>query len=352
VRRLSVLALAVALAAAGCTSDGAPSGPEAGPTGSPVRLEPAGPPAPFRAATRKVPDGFSLAQCSDLRSAARSSGLAVRFAVSSDYSAYDRNGATCDFSGNVFGAEFYVSFGPQSTLRSEKERDLDPREDEGGDGSLGDISYAEDVPVFGDHTGERLDYYCYCDGQDLDYRVVQARGVRLTWITPHGKQARREPAYDALTSSMALVRSDRSTCHSRGTTALFRPPIPQTQSIDFYSSRCHIYLRPGRASLHRYAEIELRPAVTLPEQAERLRRSEHVVSVRYEPGAATLAGQQADRLTWVRVREKPGIYEAPTGRWRGVALATPEVRVTWTARPRQWRTEADDARRFFASVRP
>ena len=348
-RRLSVLLLTVALAAVGCSTDAASS--EQSPS-SEVTLVPADPPAPFHAASTKVPEGASLAQCSDLRGPNRNSGLAVRFVVPAGYSAYDRNGATCDFTAATFGTEFYVSFEPHPTLKSEKERDLDPREDEGGDDSVSDISYAADVPVFGTQTGERLDYYCYCDGQELDYRVGQARGVRLTWITPHGRRAHREPAYDAVTASMALVRSDRSTCHSRGRTALFRPPIPQTQSIDFYGDRCHVYLRPGRASLHRYAEIELRPAVTLPEQAERLRRSEHVVSVRYEPGAATLAGQQADRLTWVRVRAKPGIYEAPTGRWRGVALATPEVRVTWTARPRQWRTEADDARRFFASVRP
>jgi hypothetical protein len=268
-----------------------------------------------------------------------------------DYSAYDRNGATCDFTAAAFGTEFYVSFEPQSTLRSEKERDLDPREDEGGDGSVGNISYAADVPVYGDHTGERLDYYCYCDGQELDYRTVQARGVRLTWITPHGKQARREPAYDAVVSTMALVRSDRSTCHSRGRTALYRPPVPQTESIDFDGARCHLYLRPGRGSLHRYAEVELRPSLSLAERAERLRRNTHVASVRYEPAAALLRGQPADRLTWVVVREKPGVYDVPTGRWRGVSLATPEVRVTWTARPHQWRTEADDARRFFDSVR-
>lgn len=33
-----------------------------------------------------------------------------------------------------------------------------------------------------------------------------------------------------------------------------------------------------------------------------------------------------------------------------MALGTADLWVTWTARPRQWRTETDDARAFFDSV--
>jgi hypothetical protein len=324
--------LAAALASAGCTSG----------TASPGRA--ADPPAPFHASTTKVPDGASVAQCSDLRRPETSSGLAARFVVPPGYHATGNDGPSCSFAAGVFGTEFYVSFGPQSTLKAEKERDLDPREDEGGDDSVSDISYAADVPVFGTHTGEQLTYYCYCDGQELDYRIGQARGVRLTWVTPHGKQGRREPAYGAVTASMALVPSDRSTCRSRGRTAAFRPPIPQTESIDFYGDRCHVYLRPGRDSLLRYAEIELRPRITLAERAARLRARPHVVSVRYEPDAG--------RLTWVIVRDKVGPYGEPAGRWRAVTVGTADTWVTWSATPRQWRTESDDARRFTDSVRP
>ena len=141
---------------------------------------------------------------------------------------------------------------------------------------------------------------------------------------------------------MALVHSDESTCTSRGRTVMFQPPIPQTESIDFYTDRCHVYLRPGRASLRRYAEIELLPPTTLAQRAERLRRQKDVSRVRYEPG----------HLTWVVTREKAGQYGAPAGRWRAVTVVTDDGWATWTAHPRQWRTEADDARRFFASVRP
>jgi hypothetical protein len=343
VRRAAVLLLAVALVAAGCTGDS--EAPDAGPP--PTRAVPArvleDPPAPFRAATSTVPDGYTRAQCSDLRRPDRNSGLAVRLSVPPGYHATSRNGAGCDFTGPGFGRDLAIGVGPMPTLKSEKERNVDPFEDEGGDDSVSDISYAADVSVFGRHRGEQLTYYCYCDGQDLDVWIMQADGVRLNWTTPHGKGP------DAATSrpvrrSVGLVRSDRSTCRSRGRTVTFRPPVPQTESIDFYTDRCHLYLRPGRASLLRYAEIELHPPITLAERADRLRHRQHVTSVRYEP--------DADRLTWVTVREKPGPYQHPTGSWRAVTVATGDAWVTWSATPSQWRTEADDARRFVASVRP
>ncbi|GAA4700622.1 hypothetical protein GCM10023349_16860 [Nocardioides conyzicola] len=349
-----MLLLVVALAATGCTSDGA--GTDAvGSTdpSSPARpaAQHAEPPAPFRAATTEAPPGYVLAQCSDLRRQDKNSGLAVRFLVPPGYHATDRDGASCGF-GAGFGTEFYVGFDPRTTLKSDKETTVDPFEDEGGDDSVSDISYVADTPVYGRHRGERLDYYCYCDGQDLDERSVQARGVRLSWTTPHGQQRRHEAAYDVVTASMALVRSDRSTCRSRGRTTLFRPPIPQTESIDNYSAACHLYLRPGRNALQRYAELELRPRTTLAERAAVLRQRKHVAGVRYEPGAATLGGQPADRLVWVMVREKPGQYGEPAGRWRAVTVGTADAWATWTAPPSRWRTESKDAQRFFDSIRP
>ena len=332
-------ALACVIALAACTqADQAPSsGSTPGMTAA--RQDP----EPFRPATRVVPHGFTFTPCSDLRRPDRSSGLAVRVSVPPGYAAASRGGAGCDFTGPGFGRDLSLSIGPLETLEAVKKREVDPFEDEGGDDSVSDIAYAADVPVFGRHRGERLTYYCYCDGQDLDVWTVQARGVRLGWTTPH----RKGP--DAATSravrrSVGLVHSDRSTCRARGLTVTFRPPIPQTESIDSYRDRCHLYLRPGRASLLRYAEIEPRPSLTLAERADRLRSRRSVTDVRYEPGS--------DRLTWLTVRRKPGEFQAPTGTWRAVTVDTGDVWVTWSARPSQWRTEADDARRLVASVRP
>ncbi|MEP9362363.1 hypothetical protein ABLE68_05315 [Nocardioides sp. CN2-186] len=337
--RVAALFLVVALAAAGCSSGRSSTDPTSDPT--PTTGIPTPPPAPFRAASTEVPGGYTFTRCSDLRRTPRNTGLAVRVSVPPGYFSTSRGGSGCGFSGPGFGRDLSVSVGPMSSLLKVKERQVDPFEDEGGDDSVSDISYTDDVPVFGRHRGERLTYYCYCDGQDLDVWDVQARGVRLSWTTPHQKgpdAATRR----AVQRSIGLVRSDESTCTSRGRTVTFRPPVPQTESIDFYADRCHLYLRPGRASLHRYAEIERRPAGALAQRAERLRHSEHVSRVQYEPG----------RLTWVLTREKAGEYGAPAGTWRAVTVATHGMWVTWTAHPRQWRTEADDARRFFASVRP
>ena len=112
-----------------------------------------------------MPEGASVAQCSDLRDQAElRAGGAVR--RTTRHHAAGNDGASCDFAAGSSAPSSTSSFEPQSTLKSEKERDLDPREDEGGDDSVSDISYAADVPVFGTHTGEQLAYYCYCDGQD------------------------------------------------------------------------------------------------------------------------------------------------------------------------------------------
>ncbi|MBZ5740457.1 hypothetical protein [Nocardioides mangrovi] len=325
------LLLAAVLLTAACTGDG---GSEAG-TGPGVEQQP----QPFRAADPTTPDGATVVQCSDLRSQ-HGTGMAVRFALPAEFGPGTRDGGTCDFSGDGFGRELTVSFGPMESLASVKERDLDPDEDVGGDDSVSDIAYDEDVPVFGSHHGERLEWYCYCDGQDLDERVLQARGVRVHWTTPHRKDPRLAEL-DAVRAGLALVRSDTSTCTAHGRTATFRPPIPRTESIDSSGPGCHLYLQPGRASLQRYAQVVPAPARTLPEIAASLRGRGHVSGVH-------LAG---DRLTWRWTRDEAGELGEPAGTWRAVTVAGRGVQVTWSATPGQWRREADVVRRFVDSVR-
>lgn len=344
--------LLVTLVTAGCTgsaSDGAR--PEPAPatpaTSDVVATPPAAPARPFRAAPRRLPAGWTRARCSDLRS--RGSRLAVSLAVPPGYAAVSRDDTTCGFAAG-FGREFYVSFDVRTSLRSEKQRELDPREDVGGDDSVSDIDYAAQVPVFGRRRGERLSYHCYCDGQDLDELRVQTHGVRLSWTTPHGRSS-RPAAYRAVTRSLALARGATSTCISRGRTVVFRPPIPQTESIDFGRHRCHLYLRPGRGSLLRYAEIAARPRPSLEVLAARLQARPNVTGVRLDHGAGRLAGEPADRLTWTVTRRHQTQDYQPAGTWRAVALAIPRLRVIWSATPRQWRTERKAAAAFFRSVR-
>ncbi|HEY1133055.1 MAG TPA: hypothetical protein VGE77_00630 [Nocardioides sp.] len=353
-RSFSALTLlsVVALAATGCTTGGSDgAGPEPAPRPSSTSTAPApedaAAPHPFRAATRRLPSGYTRARCSDLRGR-DNSGLAVSLAVPPGYEAVSRDDTSCGFAAG-FGREFYVAFGAGETLRREKESDVDPFVDTGGDDSVSDVRYAGDVAVFGRHRGESLAYYCYCDGQDLDQRIVQARGVRLSWTTRHARGEHRA-SFRAATASMSLRPSTTSTCRTRGRTLTFRPPLPQTESIDFGGGVCHLYLRPGRASLLRYAEIAGRPRGSLAELAERVRARGDVSGVVLERGAASLAGHAADRLTWTITRRQQTDDYQPAGTWRAVALQADGVRVIWSATPHQWRTERNDAEAFFRSV--
>ncbi|GAA4377626.1 hypothetical protein [Nocardioides caricicola] len=323
--RARILALvAVLVVAAGCTDDAAEP--------ATVRAGTPEPPAPF-VATGDVPRGWPVTQCSDLR-ARDNTGLATRFGVPPTYSWLHRDGPTCGFGAGI-ARELYVALDPAQTLAAVKEREVDPfTGPDQGDGQLGEVEYAAAVPVFGDQVGERLGYYCYCDGQRLDYLVLQAGGVRLTWISPHGRPAGADDLA-AVTDSLALLRSDRSICSARGLdrAASYAPPVPQTESVDGSGGGCHLYLRPGRGSLQRYAEIVPEPRRTLGQLAEGLRDDPHVTSARVD----------GKRLTW-RYRERGTTY-------RGLTVLRDGIQVTWSATPRQWRQEADVYRTFVGSVR-
>lgn len=315
-----LLVALVALVATGCTSDA----PEPQP-------DPLQQPAPFPA-TAKAPAGWTVTQCADLRSR-HNTGMATRFGVPPSFSWAYRDNGTCSFSAG-FARELAVSVGPMHSLRHEKETDVDPNVGTEGDDHLEDVSYDADVPVYGDLHGERLSYFCFCDGQNLDVRVTQANGVRLQWTTPHGR-SEDEADYRAVTDSLALLRSRTSICSARGldASAAYDPPIPQTESIDNSGDGCHLYLQPGRSSLQRYAEVVPEPQHSLAELAAQLRRNRHVT-------AAEVSG---DRLTW-RYVERGKV-------WRGVTVAHDGVQVTWSATPRLWRQEADVYRAFVSSVR-
>jgi len=50
-----------------------------------------------------------------------------------------------------------------------------------GDDSILHLDLTEDVPVLGATVGDRLSYWCYCDGQNTIARYAQAAGVRVQW---------------------------------------------------------------------------------------------------------------------------------------------------------------------------
>ena len=138
-----------------------------------------------------------------------------------------------------------------------------------------------------------------------------------------------------MTDSLALVRSDHSTCSARGLdrSASYVPPIPQTESIDNSGDGCHLfYLQPGRNSLQRYAEVVPEPQRTLDQISADLRDDRHVTNVAVE----------GNRLTWRYVERGKA--------WRGVTVVRGGIQITWSATPRQWRQETDVYRSFVRSV--
>ncbi|GAA4122882.1 hypothetical protein GCM10022215_29110 [Nocardioides fonticola] len=291
-------------------------------------------PEPFAAAS---PDPLAM-RCSDLRPRGNT-GLAVSFRVPEGYADATRDDSAC----RVTGAGFRgvgVIFGVLPTLATTKAEDVDPYVGQGGDDDLEDVVYTSDVPVFGELTGERLSFYCFCDGQDTDVVMLQTHGVRLSWTTPHGKDP-TEAELAAFTDSVALDTDPTSTCTDHGVRVVYRPPVPFTESIDRAGPGCHLYLTPGRQSLQRYAQVTPAPRRSLAEVADGLRERRRISGVRLG----------TDRLVWRYTRARTGPYGEPAGTWRFVMVDRDGVRLSWSATPRQWQRERAVARAFFDSAR-
>ena len=301
----------------------------------------------FPAAETRVPDGYREELCPDLR--AESSGLAIRLVVPDSYRSWStKTGAACYFSGDL-DRDFTISMDSHKSVRSYKEKSVDPNDGYEGDGGTGDIEYNADAPVFGERHGELLTFGSNNDGLPLDNRLMQADGVRLSWHTPKGKSEPWADELAAVTASIAVIESEQDTCTADGRTATYTVPRPQTDDVDDYGDYCYLYLRP-RDSLLRYAEIDPGPRLPAEELAARLPGRKNVTSVSLERGTATLLGKPADRLTWVVVRPHR-TWDGPAGTWRIVTIANDDLHVTWGATPDQWRRERADFDDLVASVR-
>ena len=334
-----MLAILLALATA--------CGDEQSPGRGPDTRAPSSGQVTFPAAEEKVPDGYREEFCTDLRS--KSSGLAIRLVVPEDYSIRtEKSGDSCFFAADL-DRDFAVSMNSRTTVRSYQEKSISPADGYEGDEGTGDIAYDPDAAVFGERRGELLTWGSNNDGLPLDNRLMQADGVSLAWHTPKGKADRWAKELAVVTASIAVVESGRDTCAADGATATYTAPRPQTDDIDNYGDYCHLYLRP-RDSLLRYAEIDPGPSKSVEDLAAQLSGRKNVASVRLEPGAATLVGEPADRLTWVVVRPHR-TWDGPAGTWRIVTIARDDLHVTWGAMPSEWRREQADFEAFVASVR-
>lgn len=336
--RWPVLLVTLLLLASACGS-GAPGD---GPSGPSVVT-----PTPFPAAVAgPAPEGYHAEQCPDLRGEG-GSGLTLQLLVPDDYRTSYREGRGCSFSTGDERA-LSVTMGVGQSLADFRDEVVAPFEGDGGDDGLTDVSYDGDVAVFGERHGEALAYAPFNDGLPLDVRVLQADGVRLHWAVAAGRAEAEADALATIASSVAVVEDDRATCTGRGVTALYLPPLPQTETVESGGGRCYLYLRP-RESLQRYAEVVLSPRDSLAEQADRLRGAKNVSGIVLEPGAAQLDGRPADRLTWVVTLTRPRFGSGP-GTWRNVAVGTDTARLTWAATPEEWVEDQASYDLFLASL--
>jgi hypothetical protein len=62
-------------------------------------------------------------------------------------------------------------------------------DDPENDDSILHLRLSTDVATFGHTHGDRLSWWCFCDGQNTITRMVQADGVRLTWTGVRSREA-------------------------------------------------------------------------------------------------------------------------------------------------------------------
>ena len=237
-------------------------------------------------------------------------------------------------------------------LRHCKEKWVDPDVGYEGDAGTGDVAYDADAEVCGGRRGELLTWGSNNDGLPLDNRLMQADGVRLELVHPEGQGralGRGSSPWSRRRSGWCETQPGR--VHGRRRHGgVRRPPA---------ADRRHRQLRglllPVPAAARVAAPLRAGRPRSPADQgggqlATELQGRHNVVSVTLEPGAATLDGKPADRLTWVVVRPHR-TWDGPAGTWRLVTIARDDLHVTWGATPAEWLRESDDFTAFVRSVR-
>ena len=100
-----------------------------------------------------------------------------------------------------------------------------------------------------------------------------------------------------VTASIGVVRDPAGRVHGRRRHGGVRRPRPQTDDIDNYGDYCYLYLRPRERCSATRRSTPVHADRGGEQLATELQGRHNVVSVTLEPGAATLDGKPADRLT-------------------------------------------------------
>ncbi len=87
----------------------------------------------------------------------------------------------------------------------EEKPDAVEGDDPAGDDSILHLDLREGVPTYGATRGDRLSFWCFCDGQDTLTRLAQADGVRLSWGSVKRLQASTDAQLDAILASIGTA---------------------------------------------------------------------------------------------------------------------------------------------------
>lgn len=293
-------------------------------------------PAPeaFPAESTGVPAGFREVLCPDLRE--KGIDLTVRLVVPVRAEAMNLDEHGCSFtSGFVRGVS--VRLAPEESLADFREEELDPFEGDEGDDHVSGIEYRTGVPGLAGQPAEEVTWTAFNDGLPFWQIDLQAAGVRLSWSVPEDKPHRLD-VLDVVRRSVAVLPGRRASCPAvdpSGKPTLHFTPPPGVNWIETAARPCRIYLDDSTTLLE-YAAVQPAPA-PLEQLAALVRKDPEVVRVRLERDAGRIAGEPADRLTWVVERtEETESYE-PAGTWRIEALQSASARVEWGATPQWWR---------------
>jgi hypothetical protein len=238
----------------------------------------------------KTPSGTRLEACPLY---AGTPTFTVVLAVPTKFRLQDAGGTTCTF-GTVKGFQsINVSGDAARTLRQRMDKDVKPYEDIGGDDSVSGISYASGVHAFGGRTGERLEFRCYCDGQDLQDESVRAGGIVVGSSIPHDPKPMPTSPLPKVLPTVGVERGSFGFVTAHGTAVRYDIPAGMSYVYGLDDGMQFIFQKPD------YRRIELHVGVgTLAQRRAALAADPTVSGLALTAARRAVAAKDGQRLTY------------------------------------------------------
>lgn len=289
---------------------------------------------PLWTPTATTPHGSHVVPCAWLPGSA---SRTLHIALPDRFGPVSNTEVGCASNGRDYDEWVYMEPEVGASLRTYREREVDPWVGVGGDEEVSDVVYAAGVPVLGGRTGESLSYTFAGDGVPLDVHYVQAQGVRLHWTVTAGEWAGVAAEFDAATASVGVDATREGTCTSdAGDTprVVVFDVGRSVRSIDAFTRSCYLVLGSGTVET-RTIRLSVSPTVGLSATRRALAA---------RPDVRHLRRTGAHRLDYVRV-----LSIGPPRRVR--VVQEDGVRATLLTSARHWRADLREYAAVRASIR-